>query len=505
MTHALPTRKHTTLPPPLPPLPPPPADWSPESWASRLAAHQVVYTDRAAVERAVARLREFPPLVTSGEIERLRALIASAQRGERFLLQGGDCAERIADCRPEPIARKLKILLQMSLVLAHASGAPVVRVGRFAGQYAKPRSSPLEVRQHPGGGPPLTLPSYYGDLVNREEFTFEARRPDPMRMVEGYTHAAITLNFIRALIDAGFADLHHPENWDLSFLRQAGLPPSIADEYHAITEGMLSRLRDLESARDGRAEDLSSPEFFTSHEALNLLYESAQTRRVPRRDGFYNLTTHLPWLGDRTRALDGAHVEYLRGIANPVGVKIGPACDPEEAVALVERLNPSDAPGKIILITRLGAAAVERALPPLIEALRRAGRAESVLWVCDPMHGNTVSLNENGAIPGGGAGRKTRAFADIQRELETAWEVHRACGTRLGGVHLELTGDDVTECLGGASGVTSADLARRYESPCDPRLNYEQSLELALTLARRMQRDRAKSARPPSSRTPGAR
>lgn len=453
-------------------------EWSPDSWRSRLASHQVVYTDRAAVDRAVARLRELPPLVTSGEVERLKALLAEAQRGERFLLQGGDCAERIADCRPEPIARKLKILLQMSLVLAHGSGTPVIRVGRLAGQYAKPRSSPLETREdHPG----LTLPSYYGDLVNREEFTFEARRPDPARMVEGYTHAAITLNFIRSLLDGGFADLHHPENWDLSFLREAGLPAEIAAEYRRIAEEMLAALRGMEAAGDARAAELAAPDFFTSHEALNLLYESAQTRTVPRRAGYYNLTTHLPWLGERTRQLSGAHVEYLRGIANPVGVKIGAQVSPHELVALIDTLNPGNEPGKIVLITRMGARHVESALPPLVDAVRASGR--TVLWVCDPMHGNTRTVNGGGRV-------KTRAFEEIRRELELAWDIHRERGSRLGGVHLELTGDDVTECTGGARGLTESDLGRRYESPCDPRLNYEQSLELALALAHRMERGR---------------
>lgn len=450
-------------------------DWTPYSWKARLQAQQVVYADREAVERAVAALASLPPLVTSFEIEKLRRLIAEAQEGRRFLLQGGDCAEQIADCRPEAITAKLKILLQMSVVLIHGSKRPVIRVGRFAGQYAKPRSSPTETRNV--GGAPVTLPSYYGDLVNAAAFDAESRRPDPWRLVEGYKHAALTINFVRSLLDGGFADLHHPEYWELGFMRHAGLPDDLRRAYHEMTERLADGLKFMEAIGERSVDDLTRVEFFTSHEGLNLLYESAQTRSVPRREGWFNLSTHLPWIGERTRALDGAHVEYFRGIRNPIGIKIGPGVSPDELLALLDRLDPRNEPGRIVAVTRMGVANIAGALPPLVRAAKRAGRR--VLWVCDPMHGNPVTTS---------TGRKTRSFDQILRELEACWDIHRAEGSRLGGVHLELTGEDVTECIGGrgGNGVTEADLARNFASPCDPRLNYEQSMELAFVLARRM-------------------
>jgi 3-deoxy-7-phosphoheptulonate synthase len=458
---------------------PTPRPWSPDSWKRRLASHQIVYGDRAAVDRAVARLAELPPLVTSWEIERLKSLIADAQEGKRFLLQGGDCAESIADCTPDKITAKLKILLQMAMVLIYASKKPVIRVGRFAGQYAKPRTSPTETRTVSGAQ--VTLPSYHGDLVNRFEFTEDARRPDPARMIEGYQHAAITLNFIRSLLDAGFADLHHPEYWDLGFMQHAALPPGLRDEYHQMTARLADGLRFMEAVAQRTVDELTRTDFFTSHEGLNLLYESAQTRTVPRRQGFYDLTTHLPWLGDRTRSLDGAHVEYFRGIRNPVGVKISASITSEELVRLVDTLNPTGEPGKLVLIARMGARHVAEALPPLVEAVRRTGKR--VLWVCDPMHGNSITTPR---------GIKTRRFDDILAELESSWDIHERLGSHLGGVHFELTGEDVTECLGsaggGGGGITEDDLARNYASPCDPRLNYDQALELAFLLARRMAR-----------------
>ena len=444
--------------------------WSPESWRARLAAQQVRYEDPDAVERAVAKLRGLPPLVTSWEIERLRELFSEAQEGKRFVLQGGDCAETLADCRPEPIAAKLKILLQMSLVLVQGLRKPVVRVGRFAGQYAKPRSSMTETRRTDAGE--VTLPSYFGDLVNQAEFNEAARRPDPHLMVRGYQHAAMTLNFIRSLIDGGFADVHHPEYWDLSFLEHASLPPERRGAYERVSRSLADALEFMEALGEAQVHELSRVEFFTSHEALNLLYESAQTRRVPRRTGWYDLTTHLPWIGERTRALDGAHVEFMRGIANPVGVKLGPKADPAGVVELTEALNPGNEPGKLVLITRMGVGNVDAALPGLVDTVTKAGRR--VLWIADPMHGN-------GIVTEGGI--KTRSFDAISEELRKTCAIHKAAGTVLGGVHFELTGEDVTECIGGASGVTEECLTRNYVSLCDPRLNYQQSLELAFELA----------------------
>ncbi len=426
-----------------------------------------------AVENTIARLRNFPPLVTSWEIERLRSRLADAQAGKRFLLQGGDCAETLADCTPNIITAKLKILLQMSLVLVHASKQPVIKVGRIAGQYAKPRSSTTETRIIEGNS--LTLTSYYGDLVNSAQFNAQSRRPDPYRMIRGYKHAALTLNFIRSLMDSGFADLHHPENWDLGFLSNAALSPALREEYQQMIRNLSDGLRFTEALGEQDISELHRAEFFTSHEGLNLLYESAQTRRVPRRQGIYNLTTHLPWIGERTRQLEGAHVEYFRGIANPIGLKIGPTIEAGELIELIQRLNPKNEPGKILIITRFGMKRVEDLLPSLIDAVRQ--RQLRVLWVCDPMHNNTMLTAKH---------IKTRSFDHVRAELETTWDVHSALGSRLGGIHIELTGDDVTECVGGASGLTEGDLSVNYASACDPRLNYQQSLELAFVLARRM-------------------
>jgi 3-deoxy-7-phosphoheptulonate synthase len=355
----------------------------------------------------------------------------------------------------------------MSLILIHAGKKPVIRVGRFAGQYAKPRSKPTETRNG------VTLPSYYGDLVNRPEFTAEARRADPQLLVAGYTHAALTLNFIRSLSAAGFADLHHPEYWDLSFFKRVGLHPLVREEYERTTRELSQALRFMEALGERAVDDLTRVDFFTSHEGLNLHYESAQTRAVPRRAGHYDLSVHLPWIGERTRSLDGAHVEFFRGIRNPVGVKVGPSASPDDILRLIARLNPNDEAGKLVLITRMGAEKVEAALPPLVKAVRAEGRR--VLWISDPMHGNGITT---------ASGLKTRDFESILLEIERTFDVHAGLGTILGGVHFELTGDDVTECVGG--GITEADLDRNYLSVCDPRLNYAQALEMAFLVGRRL-------------------
>jgi 3-deoxy-7-phosphoheptulonate synthase len=441
--------------------------WSPDSWKEKPYAQDVAYEDPEALAAAIAKLRDLPPLVTSWEVERLKRLVAEAQEGKRFILQGGDCAETLADCRSNVIANKLKILLQMSLVLIHAGKKPVVRVGRLAGQYAKPRSKPTEERDG------ASLPSYFGDLVNRPEFTPEARRADPRALLEGYHHAAHTLNFVRSLSAAGFADLHHPEYWDLDFLHRADLPPELREEYTQTTQKLSEALRFMEALGEGSVDELSRVEFYASHEGLNLHYESAQTRTVPRRAGHYLLTTHMPWIGERTRALEGAHVEFFRGVENVVGVKVGPKTDPQDAVRLFTRLNPTNEPGKLVAITRMGAKDVERTLPPLVVAMRKASRR--VLWMCDPMHGNTIST---------ASGIKTRNFDDILSEIERSFAIHRSVGSELGGVHFELTGDDVTECIGG--GLSESDLDKNYASLCDPRLNYRQALELAFRIGRWM-------------------
>jgi 3-deoxy-7-phosphoheptulonate synthase len=439
-------------------------DWSPASWQGRKALQQPQYPDATALAEAVAQLSRLPPLVVSWEIDGLRERLAAAQRGEAFLLQGGDCAESFEGCESDRIAKQLKVLLQVSLVLLHGLKRPIVRVGRIAGQYAKPRSADTETRDG------VTLPSYRGDNINRAEFTPAAREPDPQLLLRGYERAALTLNFVRALVDGGFADLHHPEYWDLNFLQHS----PAREAYEKVVRSIADALDFFEGMTGSPVEKANLVTMYASHEGLHLQYEQAQTRYIPRMGRWYNLSTHLPWIGMRTAQLDGAHVEYFRGIANPIGVKVGAAMDSGWLQGLVNTLNPDNQPGRLTLIHRFGARDIEKNLPRLIEAVRDTGK--TVLWVCDPMHGNTESTAN---------GYKTRRLENITRELELAFEVHETNGSRLGGVHLEMTGEDVTECTGGARGLNDADLARAYKTQVDPRLNYEQAIELALMIAGR--------------------
>ncbi|MEO8276130.1 MAG: 3-deoxy-7-phosphoheptulonate synthase class II [Thermoanaerobaculia bacterium] len=444
-----------------------PAGWTPDSWQQFPAEQQPRYAETSAVVDVCGQLAALPPLVTSWEVEALKLQLALAAEGEAFLLQGGDCAESFADCTSPIIADKLKVLLQMSLVLVHGSQRPVIRVGRFAGQYAKPRSAD---REEQGG---ISLPAYRGDLINHAPFTVHDREPDPQLLLRGYERAALTLNFIRALVDGGFADLHHPEYWDLDFVQHSPL----AEEYRRIVRGIGDSLRFMETLAGRQVGEMNRVDFFTSHEGLHLLYEQAQTRRVPHRAGWYNLSTHFPWIGMRTAKLGGAHVEYFRGIANPVAVKVGAASTPESLLELISVLSPQNEPGRLTLIHRFGAAAIADRLPPLLEAVARSGRR--VLWCCDPMHGNTETTPQ---------GVKTRRFEHILDELEQAFALHQRAGTVLGGVHLELTGENVSECLGGARGLAEAGLARAYRTQVDPRLNCEQAIELAMRIAGRIGR-----------------
>ena len=441
-----------------------PSDWTPASWRSRPALQLPTYPDAQALTSVLEELHALPPLVTSWEITALKQQLAEAQEGKRFLLQGGDCAESFSDCSSEIISNRLKVLLQMSLVLVHGLRLPVVRVGRFAGQYAKPRSTDTETRGD------VTLSSYRGDMVNAPEFTTEARIPDPRRMIKAHARSAMTMNFVRSLIDGGFADLHHPEYWDLGWVGHSPL----ADEYHHMVGAIGDAVRFMETLSGAQVHNLNRVDFYTSHEALLLPYEEAQTRQVPRQWGWFNLSTHFPWIGMRTAALDGAHTEYFRGIRNPIAIKVGPGVTPEQLLKLMDVLSPDDEPGRLSFIHRMGAAHVAEKLPPLLDAVRRDGRR--VLWICDPMHGNTESTSN---------GYKTRRFANIRSEIEQSFELHAAAGTRLGGVHLELTGEDVTECTGGARDLTEIDLERAYRSTVDPRLNYEQALETAMLIVRK--------------------
>jgi 3-deoxy-7-phosphoheptulonate synthase len=441
-------------------------DWLPTSWQHKTAQQQAIYPDTAHLNEVVETISHLPPLVTPWEVDSLKAKLARAARGEMFVLQGGDCAESFNECDPAAIAAKLKILLQMSLVLIYAARKPVVRIGRIAGQYAKPRSAAEESRQG------VTLPSYRGDLVNRSGFTEQDRAPNPDLLLRGYERAALTLNYLRALADGGFADLHHPENWRLEFVRNAAL----SSEYEAIVASVRDALHFLEAV-SGSDTSTRRIDIYTSHEALLLHYEQAQTRNLPSHAGWYNLSTHLPWIGMRTAEIDGAHVEYARGIKNPVAVKVGPSMTREWLTELVRVLDPLNEPGRLTLIHRFGSAQISQHLPKLIEAVQKTG--QTVLWLADPMHGNTEETNQ---------GLKTRRFDKILSELEQAFDIHAKSNSVLGGVHFELTGEDVTECIGGSSGLTAEDLKKAYKSPVDPRLNYEQSLEMALLVGRRLRK-----------------
>ena len=437
--------------------------WNPTLWQTKPTAQQPTYDDLQALAASVEALSTLPPLVSSWEIETLKSQLADAASGKRFLLQAGDCAERFTDCTPEKITGQLKVLLQMSLVLVHSTKRRVIRVGRLAGQYAKPRSSNDETIDG------TTLPSYRGDLVNDIEFSEIARTPNPNRLLRGFERSAMTINFIRALIDGGFADLHHPEYWDLGFVEHSPR----ASEYQAIVASIAESLRFMETIAGEAIGAINRVEFFTSHEGLHLHYEQAQTRQVPRRDGWYNLSCHFPWIGARTTDLDGGHLEFFRGITNPIGVKIG--THQVDIPKLLDVLHPTNEPGRLTLIHRYGVDKVADELPKLIEAVQSTGK--QVLFVCDPMHGNTKRTD---------SGFKTRSFDDILCELEHSIEIHKDLNSLLGGVHVEVCGQNVTECTGGARGLDESGLSDAYETLVDPRLNYEQSIELAMLVGQKL-------------------
>jgi 3-deoxy-7-phosphoheptulonate synthase len=432
--------------------------WSPDAWRGLPAAQQPTYQDLAAMEAVLAELRELPPLVVAEEVDFLHHLLAEAAEGKRFLLQGGDCAEAFADCRGGIIQDKLRVLLQMSVLITHGGRTGVIHLGRIAGQYAKPRSG---LTERVNGE---EVPVYRGDLING--LALDQREPDPQRLMEAYLRAAATLNHLRALVDGGFADLHHPEHWDLSWSRED------AGHYLETLDQVRNSL-DFVQRLGGLPEHLRTGELFTSHEALHLPYETAMTRFVPDQGRHYNLGAHFLWIGERTRQLDGAHLEYIRGIANPIGLKVGASMTPDTLRQVLSKLDPERKPGRLTLITRFGAGRAEAVLPALIETARAEGHP--VLWSCDPMHGNGRQAS---------GGLKTRAFGDILQELQEVATLHRAHGSRMGAVHFELTGEPVTECTGGVEGLDEAGLQRAYRSGCDPRLNRSQSLEMAFLIAR---------------------
>jgi 3-deoxy-7-phosphoheptulonate synthase len=424
-------------------------------------AQQPSYPDRDAVDAAVGRLRKMPPLVFAGECDELKGKLAQVARGEAFLLQGGDCAETFDGVTADNVRNKLRVLLQMAVVLTYAASVPVVKVGRIAGQYAKPRSSDLETREG------VTLPAYRGDAVNGFEFTPDQRTPDPARLVEVYHSSAATLNLVRAFVTGGYADLRQVHTWNTDFVRES----SVGQRYERLANE-IERALTFMQAIGADPDEFHRVDFHSSHEALVLEYEHALTRIDSRTGTPYDVSGHFVWIGERTRQLDGAHVELLRHIRNPIGVKLGPGTTPDDALALAGRLNPDNEPGRLTFVSRFGAERIRDGLPDLVEKVTAAG--VDVAWVCDPMHGNTFETS---------SGHKTRRFDDVIAEVQGFFDVHRALGTWPGGIHVELTGDDVTECIGGGEELLEIDLANRYESVCDPRLNRVQSLELAFLVA----------------------
>ncbi len=443
--------------------------WTPSTWREHALRQMPTYDDQAELTRAVERLRQLPPLVFAGEARRLRQLLHKAARGEAFVLMGGDCAESFDEFHPNTIRDTFRIILQMAVVLTYGASLPTVKVGRMAGQFAKPRSAPTETRGD------ITLPSYRGDIINGHAFTPEARRPDPERMLQAYHQSAATLNLLRAFAQGGYADLHKVHGWTLDFIK--GTPA--AERYQEMMRSLDKSLEFMAACglTSETVPQLRETEFFTAHEALHLHYEEALTRVDSLTGDWYDCSAHFLWIGDRTRQLDSAHVHFLQGVGNPIGVKCGPRLQPDELLRLCEALNPRNEPGRLSLITRMGADKAADGLPPLIEAVEREGK--QVLWLCDPMHGNTVSTR---------SGRKTRRMQAVLSEVRTFFEVHKAHGTHAGGVHLEMTGKDVTECTGGGQGIEDDALSLRYDTRCDPRLNASQSLELAFELTEHLTR-----------------
>ncbi len=445
--------------------------WSRESWRAKPIQQVPVYPDPAALTAVEKQLRGYPPLVFAGEARRLKAELAKVADGKAFLLQGGDCAESFAEFHPDNIRDTFRVLLQMAVVLTFGGAVPIVKVGRLAGQFAKPRSSPDETIDG------VSLPSYRGDNINGPEFTLEARTPDPKRMVQAYNQSAATLNLLRAFAQGGYADLHKVHQWTLGFMTDA----ATAEKYKRFADRIQETLEFMEACglTGDTVPQIRETELYTSHEALLLPYEEAMCRNDSTTGQWYGCSAHMLWLGERTRQPDHAHVEFMRGIQNPLGVKVGPKTTPEELLTLCDALNPQNEAGRLTVITRMGAERLAEHLPVLVRAIQREGR--KVVWVCDPMHANTVKSS---------TGFKTRQFDRILSEVRAFFAVHRAEGTHPGGVHFELTGKDVTECVGGTQAITEASLADRYHTHCDPRLNASQSLELAFLIAEALKEER---------------
>ncbi|MBV8133053.1 MAG: 3-deoxy-7-phosphoheptulonate synthase class II [Alphaproteobacteria bacterium] len=449
-------------------------NWSPDSWRGLPIRQVPGYPDEAALARVEETLHRFPPLVFAGEARRLKERLAAVAAGKAFLLQGGDCAESFAEFHPNNIRDMFKVLLQMAVVLTFAAGCPVVKVGRIAGQFAKPRSSETETQNG------QTLPSYRGDIINSLDFDAAAREPDPARMIQAYSQSAATLNLLRAFAQGGYADLHRVHTWNQDFV--ADSPQG--ERYRALADRLTETLDFMAACglNSDTTPQIRETEFYTCHEGLFLSYEEALTRIDSTTGDWYDCSAHLVWIGDRTRQVDGAHVEFMRGIKNPIGMKCGPTLEPDDLLRLIERLNPENEPGRLTLITRMGSDKVEEKLPPLLRAIKREGC--EVVWCIDPMHGNRITL---------GNGYNTRPFSRILDEVHAAFAIHAAEGTYAGGIHCELTGQDVTECIGGAQAISEASLAERYLTHCDPRLNASQAIELAFEIAEALKQRRQRN------------
>ena len=449
--------------------------WSPDTWRSFPARQMPVYPDADALRDVESQLSTYPPLVFAGEVRELRASLAEVAAGRGFVLQGGDCAESFAEFHPDNIRDTFRVLLQMAVVLTFGAACPVVKIGRLAGQFAKPRSSPTEI------GEGVELPSYRGDIVNAISFDAGARTPDPERMLRAYLQSASTLNLLRALAQGGYADLHQVHRWSLDFVTETAQ----AERYRALADRIQETLDFMEACGVTAATTpaLHRTAFYTSHEALLLGYEQALTRVDSTTGDWYGNSAHLLWIGDRTRQPDGAHVEFLRGVGNPVGIKVGPGITADSLMRLVDGLNPGNDSGRLMLISRMGADSVREGLAPLVRAVEREGRA--VVWSCDPMHGNTIKS---------ASGYKTRVFDRVLDEVQGFFEVHRVEGTHAGGIHIEMTGRDVTECVGGVQAISDDGLAGRYHTHCDPRLNASQSIEIAFRIAQMLRDERERGA-----------
>ena len=452
-------------------------NWAPDSWRGRPILQVPDYPDQGALADVEAKLATFPPLVFAGEARQLKRTLADVSKGHGFVLQGGDCAESFLEHRADNIRDFFRVFLQMAVVLTYAGGSPVVKVGRIAGQFAKPRSSPNEKKGD------VELPSYRGDIINGPEFKREARIPDPGRQIEAYRQSAATLNLIRAFATGGYADLERVHQWNMGFVKDSPRGQHYQELADRIAETM-GFMRACGITSDNTPQ-LRTTSFYTSHEALLLGFEQALTRLDSTSGDYYATSGHMIWIGDRTRQPDNAHVEFCRGIKNPLGLKCGPTLEPDGLLRLIDILNPKDEPGRLTLICRFGFDKVEKHLPKLIRAVQKAGR--SVVWSCDPMHGNTISAVN---------GYKTRPFERIMAETQAFFAVHRAEGTHAGGIHVEMTGQNVTECTGGATAISEQDLSDRYHTHCDPRLNADQALELAFLVADRLKQERLAGVQP---------